>query len=617
VETAAEAAMLRSGPDHLPPDMTPDVFPKEEFYEWCRSLKIITKDYGHAPLRMYGTQKYVIEEIAAAYDKGIRDFKILKSRQEGITTILAALDVFWAIKYDGLSAAFMIHEEQAKERFREQFRLYIQTLPASHRLRPRKENRAMMVFPNASIIVYYVAGTKERKVGIGRSGAANYVHASEVAFYGTPDDLKQFGASQSQRYRHRLYIWESTANGFNFWADMCDDARKLPTQHFIFVSWVLNESKRIERDDPLFAYFVPAGDAERMSQRERRGIKDVEEYYAGQVSVEIEQIAWYRWYLQDKCQGDHNMMDQENPWIPDDAFIATGSKYFSGAHLTLGLRRARQIAYTPGKYELGTSFWETDLMPARAHGAEIKIWELPVEHGRYILSCDPAFGSSDTADRTVISVWRCFADCLTQVAEYATNQVACYACAWVLAHLAGAYADCFVILEVAGPGQTVQNELDRLRIEMARGTYEETRVLEKMKKYIYRRADSLSGTGGHWQPKMTYELRQQIIGGLKDAFETNILVINSVSLLDEMKTIVVRDGNFYPQPHCKDDRVISAAYAVRAWQTDVRPQMIAEGRTKEKELNPETAVKPPGPEVATVMNYIRQLKIGVPGVPQR
>jgi hypothetical protein len=53
----------------------------------------------------------------------------------------------------------------------------------------------------------------------------------------------------------------------------------------------------------------------------------------------------------------------------------------------------------------------------------LRVWEDPAPTGQYVIGCDPAWGRNDWADRSSISVWRCFADKLIQVAEYADSDV--------------------------------------------------------------------------------------------------------------------------------------------------------------------------------------------------
>jgi hypothetical protein len=586
-------------------------FPMKEYMDFRSRVKIITKDKGLCFAPQFGSQKYLIEQIAVGLSRGITDFKILKARQLGITTEMRILALFWMFRHNGLCATYAVHEDRAKESFRQSLNTYFSHLPKTHKWPTKVENREMLLLTNDSVLVYLTAGTKERKTGMGRSGSFNFLMADEVAFWGTPEDIKQFEATLSLHYPHRLTLWASTANGFNHFADMCESAKDSLTSMFIFDGWYRSEAYRFERGTGLFEAYMPGGDEAPLTRLEERRSREVFKLYG--ITIDREQIAWYRWYLSDKCGGDQNMMDQEYPWVPEDAFIATGSKYFSSSALTIANRRARTVPLLPFRYNIGDEWAETEVVPSPLKGCDLKIWEEPQHNGIYTIGCDPAFGSSDLADRTVISVWRCFADRVTQVAEYASNQISTYNCAWVLAHLAGYYVDTLVVLEISGPGQDVKKELERLRFLMAtdpRYFRNMSPILENMKEFIYRRVDTM-GTGGAWHLKINHDLKWLVYSELKAGLETHTAIINSAGLLDEMKSIQIRDGSLNAAPHAKDDRVTACAYAIHAWKTNVQPRMIAEGRTLEREMNPQTARSNVPMEIA-VMNYLKTLTISVP-----
>jgi len=170
----------------------PAPFPKARFLAFLSRLKIQTKDFGMVAMQPLGTQTYVLDEMCAAIEAGVTTFLILKARQLGMTTFFIALDLFWAMDHPGLLGSFVTHTDQAKANFRNMIKIFFAHLPKSHRIRWDQENRDMIVLKNGSLLQYLVAGTKEKvKGGLGRSSANNYIHATEVAFWGSPDDLNE------------------------------------------------------------------------------------------------------------------------------------------------------------------------------------------------------------------------------------------------------------------------------------------------------------------------------------------------------------------------------------------------------------------------------------------
>jgi len=159
----------------------------------------------------------------------------------------------------------------------------------------------------------------------------------------------------------------------------------------------------------------------------------------------------------------------------------------------------------------------------------------------YVIGADPAYGSSDWADRFCIQVYRCYADGLDQVAEFATSELNTYQFAWVIAHLAGAYKNSTLNLEVNGPGQAVIQELTNLKRQAtAIGSVPETsqmgkdlmNVLSSMKNYIWRKNDTLGGLTNSIGWVTTGPSKERMMNYTKDYFERRMMTIHSTELLD-------------------------------------------------------------------------------------
>ena len=342
-------------------------FPKERFLAFCSKLKILSKDFGLIPFKLLGTQEYILEEIVKGLNEGISTFVILKARQLGCSSFFIALDLFWAFEHAGLSGALATHTEQLRDQFRAMIEVYLAHLPKGFKIGYSRHNRTLLILKNTSMFNYLVAGTKENsKSGLGRGGAYNKAHCSEVAFWGVEDDISNLRSALSTHYAHRLQIFESTANGFNFFADFCETAQKSPAQRFIFVGWWRNNLYRYERDHPYFAMYYDGN----LNSLERKRVKQVKEQYG--IDIEPEQIAWVRWKLQDEFNGDQSTFDQEFPWVATDAFVATGSKFFSNESLTDAMRQARRVAFKPYKYILSNNWSDTGVVNSTDARAELK-----------------------------------------------------------------------------------------------------------------------------------------------------------------------------------------------------------------------------------------------------
>jgi hypothetical protein len=554
------------------------VFNKSHFWKFCENLRIQSKDKGLIPLVPNGGQVRLIDEIAKGLNEDdIHYFVILKGRQGGISTICIALDLYWNFKHHPLQGTLVVHEESARDFFRTIITNYMHFLPDRYKVPVKFHNRTQMVLKNKSQLLYQIAGTRS-KSNLGRGTAVSFAHLTEVAFYGDEEGLKSLEKTFSDVNPNRLYLFESTANGFNHFHDMWETSKRAVTQKAIFIGWWLNEANRAERGTDIFeAYW----DGE-VSADEQVWVNNVYRLY--KYEIQPEQIAWWRWHLEEKNHGDLIFMMQEYPPTEDDAFVLSGSQFFTSEKITKAYRHAMNYEdnYHSYKFKFGEQFDETELKPTTPLNAELKIWKMPRKGGYYVIGADPAYGSSDWADRFAIQVLRCYSDGIEQVAEYATDTCNTFQFAWIIAYLAGAYGNCMVNLEINGPGQAVWNEILNMKRQAGMGAAGGlspgvNNVLGSMRNYLYRRNDSIGVGGLAYHFKTTYDTKARMMHNMKDWFERENFMVRSTDALDEMKSIVVDGGSIEASGKGKDDRVISLALASIAWAEWIRFDLMQMG----------------------------------------
>jgi terminase large subunit-like protein len=592
-------------------------FPTERFLKFASKLKVQSKDYGLTQFRLLGSQRYILDCIIDGLSRGITTFVILKARQLGSSTFFLCLDMFWAFEHKGLLGVFITHKEEARDDFRSTVEVFFAETPPRFRIAYARHNRNMLILKNGSKFRYLIAGTSEaKKGGLGRGGAANFVHATECAFYGNQDDLSEFRSQTSSLYPHRLQVYETTANGFNGFFDMWEISKTDPTKMCIFVGWWRDERNQLPVSHPFFNNYMPDGIKTALTLLERKRCRLVREQYGFEIS--LQQIAWWRWHLAAEKDGDTSLMDQEFPCTEDDAFQATGSKFFTVEAMTDCLRAAKKIPFHTFRYKLTHKFEDTEVRQVKDVRAELRIWEDASRFGYYALGCDPAYGSSDEADRTVISIWRCYSDCMVQAAEYCSTQPSTYQCAWVLAHLAGYYGLTYLmpILEMNGPGKAVFDELQKVQkmaseIKPNDERYHIRNILKNMRHYFYRRMDSPGGGELLYQWKTTHDLKHMALNMMKNGVELGRMIPRSVPLLEEMRRVVNNDGNVEAEGRSKDDRVMAGALAYQAWNTWVQPRCKAAGLTMAKSMEIETKGGVP-PTERIIQEYLRRMGITVP-----
>ncbi len=256
-----------------------------------------------------------------------------------------------------------------------------------------------------------------------------------------------------------------------------------------------------------------------------------------------------------------------------------------------------KTAFKAYRYHIGQRFDATELEEIdTTKEADLRIWEEPHPNGVYVMGVDTAFGREDK-DRHAIEVFRCFADRVVQVAEFATGIPETYQAAWVMAHLAGVYKNVIINLEISGPGFAIMDELRHLRqlLDMRQlpglaNTGDLQDIFGAVRWFLYHRPDSM-GAGYVYNWRTNQDNKLQIMNELRDTYAVNHLDIFSVPLLEEMERVVQEGSEIRAEGRAHDDRVFASALAVHAWITWVRASMISTDQRYDKVIEEERISK--------------------------
>ena len=552
-------------------------FNLKHFYNFCKQLKIETKEQGLRKMdHLLGTQTYVMDEINKGLADGCHFFVILKGRQLGITTISLALDLYWHFMHPGLQGTLTTDTEENRDMFRSTLAMYMDGLPKEYKIPLVAHNRNQLSLKNRSRLFYQVAGLRA-KGSLGRGKAITYLHGTETSSWGDEEGLASLLASLAETNPDRLYTFESTARGFNMFHDMYVTAKKARTQRAIFCGWWRNELYMLDPKDKTYEVYWDG----KLTGEEKEWVKDIKKLY--NFEINSRQIAWWRWKLYEGIKDD-SLMYQEFPPTEDYAFVMTGTSFFSNARCTDAVKKLKKTTYDSYRYVFGANFQDTQVIKSTERLATLKIWEEPVDTAYYVIGADPAYGSSDWADRFCIQVFRCYSDGLEQVAAFATSELNTYQFAWIIAHLAGAYKNSTLNLEINGPGQAVINELRNLKRQAASmGTALGKDLLDvygNMQNYIWRRNDTLGGVSNSIGWMTTAATKERMLTYMKDFFERGMMDIWDMDTIEEMKTTIRDGGSIEASGRNKDDRVIACALACAAFAEQVQPRLIAQKITR-------------------------------------
>ena len=334
---------------------------EKAFYVYLNACFINSKDSGHICLgeNLYEGQRKLLTEIFDGLEADIHKFYILKSRQLGITTITRALMIFYIGVHKGLKGALVFDTAPNREEARAELVTMIKDLPAKLKFPKIKGtgegNREGVTLMNDSKILFKNAGVKKSKSSgtLGRSVGLTVAHLSELCSFDNDEGLESFEQSLSDTHPDRLYIYESTARGFNRWWEIWHEARKDPAHcKCIFLGWFTKDSQQIERDAADFALYGNTAP----TTKEKEKINLVAERYKHTITVE--QLAWIRRKMDPSAtaEGDADpefegnvTRIQEQPWcVTAETRVGTARGILKIADLKEGDVTARGLVLKAG-----------------------------------------------------------------------------------------------------------------------------------------------------------------------------------------------------------------------------------------------------------------------------
>lgn len=560
---------------------------RQGIYDLLGAVRIDTKEEGRVHVKPWMSQRLVIDGICRGLSEGCHEFAVLKCRQVAITTVCSVIELFWALANEGTQGAIIADRGDNLERLRRIFAALLETLPPEwkgeeHRL--VSNNRAGMVFANRSVIDLLAAATNP---DLGASRALNMMHATECSLWKSLPGVESLKASLARQNPNRLYVWESVANGFNWWYQFCKQAKTDRHMRFIFCGFWSNPTYALAKSDPDFKTYWDQGT---LTEDEIKKARYVKEHY--NVTVKPEQIAW--WRRESEYRAEEYML-RAYPWTETECFISSGSGFFPAARtLEIGETLAEGPPYKGFKYTFGEQFLLSKIEQTTVKDeVNLRVWEPPEPNGVYAIGIDPSGGGGGDANDHAIEVCRCYADRLVQVAEYQSNRPYTYQLAWVLAHLCGAYRNHIANIEITGIGAAVLPEIRNLRLMAERGMLMGEpvatgilNIIGNVRWYLYSRPDTMSGAGNVFAWKTNADNKSQIYSELRDSVmkPRKELEIRSLRLLQQMQAIVVEDGGWIgagPDTGEHDDLMTAFVLAHHTYVKWRRDPLIAANMTWE------------------------------------
>lgn len=300
-----------------------------------KCLKIKTKSATIIPFELNTAQKYVHQKLEQQLkEKGFIRALVLKGRQQGISTYVAARYYHKASMTKATNVYILAHEQAASDSLFSIVDRYHDNNPLapSHGASNSKE----LTFDKLDST--YIVATAGQKAG-GRSRTSTLFHGSEVGFWVNAPDHFASSVQTVADLPGTEVILESTANGPNgeFYEQWQQAEAGDSDYQAIFVPWFWQEEYRRACDDDFELSEETTDDM--ISERE----------YAEMFGLDDEQSNWRRNKI--KTMRNAQLFDQEYPATAAMAFVnAKIDSYISALPI---LRARKRVIESAGPLIMG------------------------------------------------------------------------------------------------------------------------------------------------------------------------------------------------------------------------------------------------------------------------
>lgn len=280
------------------------------------TFTIVDKAKQTVPFFFNEVQQDFIQQFEK-YGTG-RPYFVLKGRQQGFTSLITAIQLSYAIVQRNF-AGFTIADcgDNTMSIFNDKARMLYARLPEILKPTEKFNNRNELFFEKLNSSWRIATATDN----VGRSRTLNFVHYSEVAFYEISLSALQSGIGEATT-ENAVQIYETTANGFNEAKDLWDGGSCI---NLFYEWWRTSEYASTDYQ------FLENGD-----EWLRSRVKLLQEK-----GLTKEQLTWY-------CKKyfsylDKDLIKQEYPISPEEAFISSGSCIFDKEKIVEHIEKVRNV----------------------------------------------------------------------------------------------------------------------------------------------------------------------------------------------------------------------------------------------------------------------------------
>lgn len=326
-------------------------------------------------------------------------FLVLKGRQQGFTSVITAYQLAnTLVKKNFTGFTLADTADNVRSIFQDKAKYVYNQLPDILKPTEKYNSKTEMFFENLNSSWRINVASDQ----VGRSRTINFFHGSEAAFWNCLISATQSSLGEALT-KDSIQILESTANGFNEFKDLWDSGEWINC----FYEWWRTpeyrdnfESKEIKQQ---FLYNI---------DNKAEWIWERLNWLKYKINLENEQLYWY--YNKYKNYLNKDLIKQEYPCTPEEAFLNSGNCVFNTEILTQRKVELQELykekTYKQGffKFKWNDEDSKDYILNSSIEFEEspmgmIKIYEQPKSYGFYVLGGDTAGDGSDFYAGTMIN----------------------------------------------------------------------------------------------------------------------------------------------------------------------------------------------------------------------
>lgn len=371
-----------------------------DFSQYCAKGKMIIDKQGHAvPFILNEAQKEVARLILPYIFAKVPEpvtLVIHKSRQMGISVLLAALEQYIVSRKQNINLTHLFPTEQLASQFFQE--KWLPLMEATHpQLLPDMYATSSPIpyvkvrdFHGISMGCNVRIGGAESKAA-GRSTTNQIVILDEYAFYQNVSNLERGILATQPKTGLVLTVYVSTSNGANHFYDVVRQSQQPHSRiKHLFLPWHMQTEYMIPPDKHSRFYNLDTYEPTEYDMK----LMDIFEEAGYPEDTWIPKMNFYEATLDKEAKGDQDYMFENYPSEEEESFAATGRPVLPAKVINYWIEH-------PKDYKCLDQFLDqktNKVVMGETPHSSIRQYTPPVPGHKYILSIDPSSGYA--ADRT-------------------------------------------------------------------------------------------------------------------------------------------------------------------------------------------------------------------------